>query len=213
MRPTVKYWPGRRFARLVVKSTSFDGKYSWAVCDCDCGGEIKTRASSLQDGYTKSCGCLQSEAVAIRSYRHGLAARGNLHSLYPTWRTIKARCRNKNYKHWKDYGGRGIDVCDRWFNSFASFLEDMGEKPSKKHQVERKNNNLGYNKENCIWATGSENCRNRRNTIFIKHDGQTKTIMDWSDHTGISRSCISGRLLAGWTIKDALTIPSGTRRL
>ncbi len=85
---------------------------------------------------------------------------------YSTWDGIKARCHNKNNKRYKDWGGRGITVCNRWLYSFDNFLEDMREKPTPEHQIDRIDNNKGYYKENCRWVTQAENNRNRRSTIL-----------------------------------------------
>lgn len=91
----------------------------------------------------------------------------------PTWNAwinIKQRCLNPNNSGYKYYGGRGIKICHNWRKSFPSFLRDMGERPSKKHSIERINNNRGYSKTNCKWATRFEQARNKRNTIFKKTD-------------------------------------------
>ena len=84
-------------------------------------------------------------------------------SEYRTWQHMKYRCYNKTYKGYKHYGKRGVVVCDRWLNSFKNFFEDMGKKPFLKAQIDRINNNLGYYKENCRWATANENNHNKSN--------------------------------------------------
>ena len=81
---------------------------------------------------------------------------------HQTWGSIKARCYNDKHISYKNYGGRGITVCDRWLNSFENFFADMGERPSSKHSIERLDNNLGYTPDNCCWATVVEQRSNRR---------------------------------------------------
>ena len=96
-----------------------------------------------------------------RNLKHG-HARTPKHSVeYNSWQSMRQRCLNPNYHHYKDYGGRGISICGRWLDSFEAFLADMGGKPSQHHTLDRKNNNGNYNKRNCRWATSKEQASNR----------------------------------------------------
>lgn len=94
------------------------------------------------------------------------------HPLFPHYRGIKNRCYNKKLPRYKDWGGRGIKMSDSWFNSFHQFVKDMGEKPSPKHSVERKDNDKDYSKENCYWATLKEQASNKSTNIKIKYKGK-----------------------------------------
>lgn len=129
---------------------------------CDCGNKTIVSTGNLKNGTTKSCGCYQREYQAKRGrknfYKHGLSN----HPLYPTWSTMKSRCYNKNNISYKNYGARGIKVCDRWLNSFENFLKDMGEKPSDKHSLDRIDINGDYEPSNCRWATPEEQAINKR---------------------------------------------------
>lgn len=138
----------------------------------------------------------------IRLRRHGnLDLMVELHRKYKTpeygtYRTMKQRCLNKNNPAYKNYGGRGITVCDRWLGSFNNFYQDMGNKPNNT-SLERINNNLGYSPDNCKWATSNEQNNNRRNVHIYKG----KTISDWADLTGIKKKTIRARLTSynwGW---------------
>ena len=128
-------------------------------CSCDCGNEKITLMSSLRNNKCISCGCYQKEVAT----KHGKG----YHYLYGCWSDMKQRCYNQKNKHYKDYGGRGIKVCDRWLESFLFFLEDMGERPSGM-SLDRINNNGNYEPLNCRWATNKEQVNNRRNTKSVE---------------------------------------------
>jgi len=96
--------------------------------------------------------------------RHGMYST----PIYQVWQSMKKRCYNSNCKDYKDYGGRGIIVCDRWLNSFENFYEDMGDKPFPKAQLDREKNNEDYTPDNCRWVTNTVNQQNRRNNVFTK---------------------------------------------
>lgn len=146
---------GLRFGKLIV--IKFFGKHtkrwSW-LCRCDCGNEIVVHRDSLIAGNTKSCGCLLKETLI----KHGMYKSPE----FKTWIRIKSRCYDRNLPCYVNYGGRGIIVCNRWLESFNNFYEDMGNRPSSKHSIERKDNNGNYDPDNCKWATKTEQQRNQR---------------------------------------------------
>jgi hypothetical protein len=123
---------------------------------------------------------------------------------YRRWAAMKERCYSKNNKHYKDYGGRGITVCDRWLNHPAVFIADMGLCP-KGFSIDRLDNNLGYSKDNCVWASAKQNANNTRRNLLIEFNGTTKTLSQWAEETGLKRESIKGRLNRGWSIEKALT--------
>lgn len=123
------------------------------------------------------------------------------------WRAMKSRCYDKNRIYYKDYGGRGIQVCDRWLHSFENFYEDMGDRPTKT-SLDRIDNNGDYSPDNCRWATSSEQNRNRRNIKI--HKG--KTLTEWARHLGIKQSTLSQRYYVyGWSIDRCLDTPVSRR--
>ena len=150
---------GKKFGRLIVieKSSIKKGKAKW-VCLCVCGKQIIAYSTNLLRKNTKSCGCLRKEKTQKLKIKHGLSSQ----AAYPSWCDMKQRCNNPEHNAYKYYGGRGITVCDRWLE-FENFFEDMGERP-KELTLERKNNELGYFKENCCWATRAEQIHNSRQT-------------------------------------------------
>ncbi len=148
---------GKRFGRLKVieRAKSQCGRACWK-CQCDCGNIKIIIGKSLRNGNTKSCGCLMKEANREKMTTHGM--RGN--PLYAVWRAMRQRCNNTNDKAYKNYGGRGIMVCHRW-QKFENFFEDMGVCPTG-FTLERIDNDKGYQKNNCKWATRLEQARNKR---------------------------------------------------
>lgn len=110
---------------------------------------------------------------------------GKSTSEYTAWRTMRERCSKQDHHAYKDYGGRGINVCDRWKNNFDNFIDDMGLKPTPKHTLDRVDNNKDYSPENCRWATMKEQCNNRRSCVFVEYNGEIKTLSQWADVLGI----------------------------
>lgn len=113
---------------------------------------------------------------------------------YKVWRRMKDRCHNPKHERYPQYGGRGITVCTRWRSSFTAFLLDMGRQPSKKHSLERKNNDKRYSPSNCLWATNHVQARNTQRTHFIRFKGRRQCLQDWADELGVTREVIYNRL-------------------
>ena len=143
----------------------------YVLCKCDCGVEKYIYYYSLTSGVTKSCGCLQAELTIKRNYKHGFTG----DNFFWIWSSMLGRCKNKNNKAYKNYGARGIVVCDEW-QTFINFKEDMYESyithieifGKKNTSIERTNNNEGYSKENCMWATNKEQASNTRKNKLYK---------------------------------------------
>jgi hypothetical protein len=140
-------------------------------CRCDCGTEAAVNAESMRKGLSQSCGCLRAQVTRERSIRHGFSG----HPLWGTWYNMVARCTNPGARQYADYGGRGITVCERWSGldgaGFVNFLADMGPKPSRRHSLERLDNDGGYEPANCVWATWAQQFANRRRHITnAEHD-------------------------------------------
>lgn len=152
---------GETFNRLTAKEYMYTekGKSSTWMCQCTCGKEISVELSSLRNGNTQSCGCLRLERTREKNTSHNKSHT----SEYYAWDNMKRRCQNKNNPEYKNYGARGIEVCESWSSSFENFLEDMGEKPRKNLSLDRIDNDKGYYKENCRWADMSTQAINQRN--------------------------------------------------
>jgi len=150
--------PGQQFARwtVIVRGEPAQGKRRWH-CICACGTARLVREVYLLDGRSRSCGCLQREITRARDTTHGHHGTGT----YRTWQGIKARCHCPTDRGYYKYGARGIVVCDRWRNSFAAFLRDMGERPPGK-SIDRIDGRGNYEPGNCRWATVEEQNENRQ---------------------------------------------------
>lgn len=148
-------------------------KREYCLCRCECGVEKEVRYDGLKNGRSSSCGCLMEELAKMRMTIHGWCPSKTAKPT-PEWRTwcdMIQRCTNPNKENFKDYGGRGITVCDSWLESFENFIKDMGLRPKgivkvrSQYSIERRNNSNGYGPDNCYWATTSEQMVNRRNSI------------------------------------------------
>jgi len=168
-------------------------------CICTCGSIKTVEMSNLVAGRSKSCGCLQKEIMQKR-YAHSHHKSNT--AIYRIWTLMLQRCENKNNPAYTRYGGRGIRVSRSW-HSFVNFYRDMGEKP-KGMTLDRIDNNLGYNKRNCRWATSLEQANNKRNNHLVHYAGQCRTLTEWSRKTGIKQETIRRRLKCGWSVERAL---------
>lgn len=155
---------GERYNRLVVikENEKINGK-RYFLFMCDCGNTTNVALNSVRRGNTKSCGCLQKEAL-IKENKKRIKHNMSRSLLYKTWVAIKRRCYNKDSHNYKSYGGRGIKVCDRWKDSFENFYLDMGEKTTPRHSIDRINVNGNYEPSNCRWATIKEQANNKQNS-------------------------------------------------
>lgn len=188
---------GQRFGRWLVESYS-ECSYWWCVCDC--GTRKEVRASGLLAGRSNSCGCLKLEKWEAQITKHGYA-----HSLtYQAWRDMRGRCNNPNFKSYPNYGGRGITVCPEWDASFEAFLADMGDCPAGL-TLERRDNEFGYFKQNCFWASMATQQRNKRNNIRIMYEGVEYVRTDLAKKFNLEPNTLKWRLAHGWSLERALT--------
>lgn len=190
---------GQKFGKWTVIGPgpySFTSKKRRWICRCECGREGIVPTGDLRNGESKSCSSCKRATHRMSGTRE-----------FWIWHGMKKRCLNQNHKWWHCYGGRGIKVCDRWLNSFESFMEDMGPRPSRKHSIERINNNGNYEPSNCKWGTTFEQNRNKRTNRRVTINGRTQCAVDWSDELGLSKSCFLNRIKHGWS-GEALLRPS-----
>ena len=193
---------GQRFGKLTIlaKQGSTKNKKTLWLCLCDCSNIVTIQGDNLKAGITQSCGCLQKELATIKHTTHGMTNT----KIYEVWQHMHSRCRDKADKSYKDYGGRGIKVCQRW-GRFENFYFDMGDLPEGL-TIERIDNSKGYFPDNCKWATIKEQANNKRTNIIIEYQGQHLTLSQWADKIHVKYPALWDRVRkAHWPIERALT--------
>lgn len=126
---------------------------------------------------------------------------------YRCWQAMKQRCNNKECPNYQNYGVKGITVCERWMESFENFLEDMGERPSLQHSIDRIDSSKGYYPENCRWATSLQQGERKKNCKYLTINGETMNISAWARKVGIGKMTIANRIKWGWSDYDAVYTP------
>lgn len=171
-------------------------------CRCECGTEKTAVASHLKSGHVRSCGCLQKNEASQIGKANGIHYLSKT-SEYGIWNKMIKRCNDSNDKSFKNYGGRGIKVCERW-HKFENFLADMSLRPSRQHSLERKDNESGYNPSNCVWATREVQNSNQRRTRRITVDGVTMPVAKWAQEKNIPATTVYSRLNRGLSPDESL---------
>jgi hypothetical protein len=180
--PKYERLEGKRFGRLVVVSfAGIKGRSAVWDCQCDCGNLAKATTANLNFGKVKSCGCLSTTAS---KKHHWVASRP-----YIIWQGMKTRCDNPKSIGYHRYGGRGITYDPRW-KEFSVFWEDMGENYRDDLTIERKDNNAGYSKGNCVWIDYRRQNFNKCTNVFLVYDGRTQTATEWALELGVNRRTI-----------------------
>lgn len=198
---------GKQFGHLLVLySTRAFREQRRLACECSCGKTVSARFDHVVRGKVRSCGCQRGAYVTADKVRHGHSQRDNRTPEYGTWIKIRERCAKPGTRNFADYGGRGITVCERWL-VFENFLADMGERPSDLHSIERKDNSAGYSPNNCVWATRTEQARNRRSNHVLLMGGESMSAAAWAERTGLDSLTILARVRRGWTHDAAISTP------
>jgi hypothetical protein len=200
------FQPGQQVGELTVvesRAMKVDGKTRvYVLCRCSCGNEKNIRAKLVTPAALQGFPC----------YRDSHSAKGAFRQEFITWTAMKQRCYNAKDPSYGRYGGRGIQVCDRWRSSFRNFLQDMGRRP-KGRSLDRIDNSGDYEPGNCRWATAKEQATNRRGNRLVTCDGVTKTISGWCEVNGLRQGTVTERIRRGWTDQDAVTVPLKRRKV
>lgn len=194
---------GQRFGKLTVLYR--DGTYKTEAlwfCLCDCGNTKTIKAGNLKNG-TFSCGCHRIKHCKTKFITHGLTNT----SIYKCWTSMKSRCLNPYDPSYRFYGAKGVTVCVQWIESFETFFADMGQRPSKKHSIDRIDSSGNYEPKNCRWVTTVMQNQNLRSNINITYNGETLCCAEWSRRLGSSHNIVSRRLKIGWDKEKAVNTP------
>lgn len=198
----------QNFNRLTVleRAKNRNGRVYWK-CLCICGNITIVQGCSLTSKATQSCGCLHKECVKQINSTHCMSNTPEFH----TWESIIKRCTNPNTIGWELYGGRGIKICESWRHDFIAFYNHIGTRPSKKHSIDRIDNDGDYEPGNVRWATKQEQANNRRTNHYVTLRGNTLTISEWAKFTNVKRTTIHQRLKYGWPPAKAIFQPVNHR--
>jgi hypothetical protein len=204
---------GNKYGRLTAVrrvGNSKDNHAIWLFA-CDCGKKRAVRSADVKCGKTQSCGCLQHESTmaALKimhtaNFKHGMSHE----RIYKIWECMKARCGRASVPSFKNYGGRGIHVCDEWINDPKAFVDwALSHGCSPELTIDRKDNNKGYSPDNCRWATYTEQAKNKCNNVFVTINGTTKILADWSKEYKIPWDTLDDRIKRGMSPEDAVNTP------
>lgn len=197
---------GREIGNWKVISFSGVSKQGCAewLCECRCGKRKIVSGHAMRSGKIKSCGCLNIERTKEANTKHGMKGT----RLYRIWQGMRQRTKNPNNHEYSDYGGRGIELYKDWekFENFCKWAKENGY--AENLTIDRKDNEKGYSPDNCRWVTAKANNRNKRNNHCLAYKGETKTIAEWAEITGLSKAMIRYRITKmGWSAERALETP------
>lgn len=200
---------GERFGNLIAieRLPNLKGGVTVYRCLCDCGNETIVRANNLKSGAVRSCGCL------LHTSKNATHRMSNTR-IYHIWASMRSRCSNKNLPFYKNYGGRGISVCDEWNNSFETFYSwaiNNGYRDGS--SIERIDNDGNYCPENCKWIDLGKQANNRRMNKRIEYKGETHNLSEWCKILGVSYSLVHNRMnKLGWSFERAVETPCDIKK-
>lgn len=183
------------------------GEVIWEFICPICRGKGKATTTEIKSGVRKSCGCLRRKNGSEFFKKYNTTHGESRTSLYSRWNSMISRTKNQNDPSYKQYGARGIKVCEEWeiYENFKEWALKNGY--SQELTLERKDNNAGYNPDNCIWADWDTQNNNKQQSRKEEYKGQIKTVRQWAEIYNICYSTLLGRLNRGMTIKEAIETP------
>lgn len=192
---------GQTFDRLTVIKLSRDVKTGnryrkYWLCKCECGNTKEVRTDSLTSGNVRSCGCIKKEQDRenlVKNHRHKMSGK----RLYSIWQKMKDRCYNPNVRSYKDYGARGIKICDEWIVPDNFFQWALSNGYREDLTIDRIEVNGNYGPSNCKWSTAKEQARNRRSNIEVEYQGKKMTLIEAAEKSNISYKVLNARYRRG----------------
>lgn len=196
---------GEKIGRLTVierAENDRQGNAQW-LCECECGNTKVVRGSALRTGKTLSCGCLLSECSRERmsklAFKHGFTGK----KIYAVYRSMIERCDKPSNSEYHNYGGRGITVCKEWREDRELFFKwALSHGYKEGLEIDRIDNDGNYEPSNCRWVTSKVNSNNMRKNVLLEYNGETHTIAEWADITGISYTKLYHRTMVGKPIEE-----------
>lgn len=200
----------------VIQLDKIKNGVTYWLCKCDCGKIRSVSRSHLKSGHTKSCGCKRDcKSIRNPAYKHGKRKT----RLYQIWSNMKTRCYNSNNKRYKNYGARGIIICDEWLDKENGFMNFYNWAIKNGYQenltIDRIDVNGNYKPNNCRWVNMKKQQNNRTNNMLIKYKNEIHTLQEWSEKlpNNISSSLLRYRILNGWDLDRAFnTIPRRVKK-
>ena len=201
---------GQRFGKLVVIERVYNGRKDahWR-CKCDCGKEVITSTGHLKDGHTKSCGCYSRSLLKETATKHGQYKT----RLYNVWWSIYTRCYVKSSNRYKQYGDKGIIMCDEWKNDFMTFYnwsmengykEDIDKNGRNQISIDRIDNNGNYETNNCRWVDRKTQANNKSINVKFLIAGESLTAKQVAEKYNINYRTFMSRLYRGFTFEEAI---------
>lgn len=207
---SVKDITNQRFGKLVAlkKDETDTSEYAKWICQCDCGKTKSISKYKLLSGHTKSCGCIHKEVNDRIRWKHGMTNT----RIYKCWSRMKERCYNPHNADYPNYGGRGIEVCEEWCNSFEAFYEwAMSHGYTDNLTIERIDSNKDYCPGNCTWSDRLQQANNRRYCRMYTYNGKTQNLKQWCKEMNMDYKLVHGRIYAlHWTFEKAITTPKAS---
>lgn len=201
---------GKKYGSLTVEKIAVDepGKKKKWLCKCDCGNEVIVSSSNLVSGHTSSCKICGKKRSSEKIKKHGMTST----KLYGIWNAAKNRCTNTKAKSYKDYGARGIQICEEWKESSNFFEWALANGYKDGLEIDRIDVNGNYEPSNCRWVTKEQNANNKRNNKYIEYNGETRTLAEWSRYFDVNYKNLSRNLIKGYSLDEAVKrIKSGER--
>lgn len=200
------------FLRAIRPLRSDGKRMIWEVLCQGCSRTIEMQGRNLQklskQGVHASCGCQRSKTVASKKLKHAMSK----HPAYAVWRSMRDRCRLSSHQAWRNYGARGIRVCEKWNDSFEAFWSDMGSSYSAGLQLDRIDNSRNYEPSNCRWVPAEVNSNNKRTNVTIQTNQGLMTVSQAARLAGVGRSTLAYRIKNGVPLERLFDTPDSRNR-